>query len=469
MKEEKVIKSLKITSIAFGLILGILSIFLVLNESFALFTSSTGKVTYSLKTYKIPMLTTGESFQTILRNAGYNAKITEVIFEVNKDLSTIDTSIGSFDLSNKKNGVVMGYITEDETTQDMYILHIATDDDIIYANPISLRLFSGNYYGQSRVFLNLKEIKNMQILDTTNVINMESMFEGCKKLTSIDLSGFITDNVTNMKSMFYLCSGLTSLDVTHFNTSNVTDMMAMFHTCSSLTSIDVTHFDTSKVTRISEMFGGCKNLLSIDVSHFDTSEVYAFNGMFRDCLKLTVLDLSNFNTGKATEMFNMFLGCSGLTSLDLSNFNTSNVTSMNSMFYGCRGLTSLDLSSFNTSNAKSMISMFLGCSGLTSLDLSNFNTSNVTDMHDMFSDCSGLTSLDLSSFNTSKVNDKRNMFSGCSNLTEVRLDNAVLNSRSFSGIFNNVPTTVHIYLKDDQTNRDFMSNNFSSYTNITWV
>ena len=36
MKEEKVIRSLKITSIAFGLVLGL---FLVLNESFALFTS----------------------------------------------------------------------------------------------------------------------------------------------------------------------------------------------------------------------------------------------------------------------------------------------------------------------------------------------------------------------------------------------------------------------------------------------
>ena len=74
MKEEKVIKSLKITSIVFGLILGLLSIFLVLNESYALFTSSTDKVTYSLKTYKLPMLTTGDSFQGILRNAGYKIK-----------------------------------------------------------------------------------------------------------------------------------------------------------------------------------------------------------------------------------------------------------------------------------------------------------------------------------------------------------------------------------------------------------
>ena len=57
IKKIKTIKLLKITSIVFGCILGVLSIFLVLNESFALFTSKTDKVTYKIKTYHEPVLT----------------------------------------------------------------------------------------------------------------------------------------------------------------------------------------------------------------------------------------------------------------------------------------------------------------------------------------------------------------------------------------------------------------------------
>ena len=32
-----------------------------------------------------------------------------------------------------------------------------------------------------------------------------------------------------------------------------------------------------------------------------------------------------------------------------------------------------------------------------------------------------------------------------------------------------VPTTVNIYLKDTQGNRDFMSSKFSTYTNVQYI
>ncbi len=428
MKEEKVIKSLKITSIAFGLILGLLSIFLVLNESFALFTSKTDKVIYSVETRKIPMLISGSSFQTTLRDAGYKDKITEVVFEANKDLDTVDTSIDSFDLSAKQNGSIMGYMTEDETVPDMYILHIVVDSDKIYANLYSSFLFSGNnitYY--SFVFSNLKEIKNIEMLDTSKVEYMDWMFNNCSSLISLDVTHFNTSNVISMNSMFGGCSSLTSLDVTHFDTSNVTNMSIMFSGCSSLTSLDVTHFDTGNVTNMSSMFSGCSSLTSLDVTHFNTSNV--------------------------TDMSSMFSGCSSLTSLDVTHFNTSNVTTMNNMFISCSSLTSLDVTHFNTSNVENMSRMFNSCSALTSLDLSNFDTSNVVG-----SSADTVTGITL-------------MFANCTGLTEIRLDNAEFGQvQAYSDAFYGISfATLHIYLKDTQTNRDFMSTNFSSYTNITWV
>ncbi|MBP5464820.1 MAG: BspA family leucine-rich repeat surface protein, partial [Treponema sp.] len=65
------------------------------------------------------------------------------------------------------------------------------------------------------------------------------MFNICKGLTSIDVSGFDTSNVTSMKAMFGSCSGLTSITgLSGFNTSKVESMESMFNGCTVLTSLD---------------------------------------------------------------------------------------------------------------------------------------------------------------------------------------------------------------------------------------
>ncbi len=150
--------------------------------------------------------------------------------------------------------------------------------------------------------------------------------------------GSNTSNVTNMNRMFNLCGSLTSLDLSSFDTSNVAGMNNMFCACSSLTSLDLSNFNTSKVNFMGKMFSNCSGLTSLDVSGFDTSKVIGMSNMFADCVKLTSLNLSNFNTSNVTTMSSMFSGCSGLTSLDLSGWNTSNVTTMSSMFRGCTSL-----------------------------------------------------------------------------------------------------------------------------------
>ena len=155
--------------------------------------------------------------------------------------------------------------------------------------------------------------------------------------------GSNTSNVTNMNYMFQDCRSLTSLDVSNFNTSNVTDMGSMFSYCNSLTSLTLSNFNTSNVTNMGSMFDGCSGLKSLDVGNFDTSKVTSMDTMFYGCSGLTSLDLSGWDTSKVTDMGGMFYGCSGLTSLDLSGWNTSNVTSdrMSTMFGGCTSLTSI--------------------------------------------------------------------------------------------------------------------------------
>ena len=370
-----------------------------------------------------------------------NKTVTKIVFQ--DSINKIEGESKSWDISSAKNKTVMAKLvpnTDDTTTNTLYI----QGNGGVTANYDSSDLFYN--------FSKLTEIENINLLDTSSVTNMSSMFYSCSRLISLDVSNFDTSKVTNMGSMFCGCSTLTSLDLSNFDTSNVTNMSDMFFRCSSLTSLDVSNFDTSQVKYIDSMFCGCSTLTSLDVSKFDTSKATNMYNMFYNCSKLTSLDLSNFDTSNVTNMSSMFYLCTSLTSLDISNFDTSKITDMHSMFSGCNELATLNVSSFNTSKVTDMSSMFNNCSSLTSLDLSNFDTSKVTDMGGMFKYCSSLTSLDLSSFNTSKVTKVFYMFDSCSKLTNIDFRKATFGKvTSYTDMFNSTPSTINIITKDATT------------------
>ena len=125
--------------------------------------------------------------------------------------------------------------------------------------------------------------------NTSNVTNMEKMFSGCGRLTSLDVGSFDTSNVTNMTSMFRGCRGLTSLDLSYWNTSNVTSMDGMFSDCSSLTSLTLSGWNVSNVTDMSWIFQGCTSLETLDLSGWDTSKAGSSYAMFVDCNALKTI------------------------------------------------------------------------------------------------------------------------------------------------------------------------------------
>ena len=372
-------------------------------------------------------LVDGETFNKFIP-----ATTTSVVFEYNKFASG-DWILLSTPTSPTP---IYGYL-------DSTVWHVTTTASAIHANPRSAKMF----YNRSK----LTSIQFGDGFNTSNVTDMSGMFQGCSKLTNLNLSSFNTSNVNSMASMFKWCSGLTSLDLSSFNTSNVTDMHELFRGCNKLTSLNVSSFNTSNVQRMDAMFYGCSGLTSLDVSNFNTSNVVLMTRTVD-----TVLDYyTGYSGGQEVQIaennelfrFGMFAQCSSLTSLDLSSFNTSKVTDMRGLFEGCKNLTSLNVSSFNTSNVKYMDAMFRGCSSLTSLDLSNFNTSHVVSMGDvhrffynsgsagqygdyryqtnggMFENCTSLSSLDLSNFYTPNVARMYNMFCNCTHLTYLNLSN----------------------------------------------
>ena len=296
------------------------------------------------------------------------------------------------------------------TAFQQQLTQIVIDPGVV-ANRYSQGLFSLLY--------NLKTIKGLENLDTSQVANMSEMFAFCEKLTSLDVSHFDTSQVTDMSSMF-LFDNLTSLDLSHWDTSQVTDMSSMF-LLAVLASLDLSNFDTSKVTNMSMMFADCGILNSLNLSHWDTSHVTDMSQMFESCTSLTYLDLSHFDTSQVTNMSRMFEECERLTNLDVSSWDTSQVTDMSRMFLFCEKLTNLDVSHFDTSRVTNMYWMFAECQSLASLDVSHWDTSQVTDMSRMFEDCKNLTSLDLSNWDTSQVIYMGTMFAYCDNLTSLDL------------------------------------------------
>ena len=120
---------------------------------------------------------------------------------------------------------------------------------------------------------NLQTITGLNYLNTSEVFYMGSMFYGCNKLTSLDVSHFNTSKVTRMGSMFFGCSGLTILDLSSFNTAKVTNMWLMFQKCSGLTTIYVGDgWSTAAVSVSGNMFLDCTNLVGGQGTAYDASK-----------------------------------------------------------------------------------------------------------------------------------------------------------------------------------------------------
>ena len=330
--------------------------------------------------------------------------------------------------------------------------------------------------------------------------NCYAWFYGCNNLTTIEgIENLNTENVTNMNSMFDRCSALTSLDLTNFNTAKVSDMSYMFMGCTALTTIFVSNkFVTDLVTSSDNMFHMCINLIgAIEYDGSKSDHTYANyeNGYFspeggfhayaefnegtgtltfrrglskpagaydlnvesnlpgwdaqREKINKVVFDAS-FANAKPTSCYAWFSQCSNLTEIKgIENLNTQNVTNMSWMFYCCPGLTSLDVSKFDTQNVEDMSDMFSSCTVLKSLNVSNFNTQNVKNMTDMFNNCPGLTSLDVSNFNTQKVEKMNFMFSSCEGLNSLDLSKFdTQNVTNMSYMFGSCSAITTIYVSD---------------------
>ena len=325
---------------------------------------------------RLPMIKRTDGNDRIaFRSDTYRENIKTLTFE--DEIDVPNDAIASWDVSANENGTVMAYVVQNTTDNTKYDLYIQGEGGV-YANTYSNDLFS-NLTG-------LDAINNIELLNTSKVINMVSMF----------------NNTGYNSSVFTLDLG------DNFDTSNVDNMISMFlntgYNSQAFTLNLGSKFDTSKVTRMDNMFNntGRESLvLTLDLGDkFDTSRVENMSGMFAMAgykSPVFTLDLGNkFDTSSVTDTSYMFCNTghdSLVMTLDLGHkFDTSSVLNMSYMFDNVGYLSpvfTLELGTkFDTSSVQNMTAVF-NFAGYSStvftLNLGDkFDTSSVTNMSYMF-------------------------------------------------------------------------------------
>ena len=209
--------------------------------------------------------------------------------------STSGANSTAWDVSDKRDKSILAwYETNANGTLKVYI----GSNEKIYANTDSSYLFA--YIGLSEDCNSDEIITNIELLNTSNVTNMSSMFRntGSASMISLDLGeNFDTSSVTNMNAMFSYTgyNSMTNLDLgENFDTSNVTSMDNMFDCTGyyAMTNLDLgDKFDTGNVTNMSSMFfdTGATSMKSLNLGSAFTKIAENNNDMF-------------FLTGKSKEI-----------------------------------------------------------------------------------------------------------------------------------------------------------------------
>ena len=117
--------------------------------------------------------------------------------------------------------------------------------------------------------------------DTSNVVNMASMFDGTEKVQSLNLANFDTARVTNMRNMFSGMTELASLDLSNFNTKKVTDASNLFNNLQAATEIKLgANFTLENATTIAGIFANTCKIANLDLSMLNTANVRNFDNLF---------------------------------------------------------------------------------------------------------------------------------------------------------------------------------------------
>jgi len=104
-----------------------------------------------------------------------------------------------------------------------------------------------------------------------NIIKLNSMFSGCKSLSSVhNFHNLNTKYLKSIDELFCECSSLLYIDdISNWNINNIDNFSSIFHQCFSLENLpNISKWNISNATNISGLFDGCSSLEELpDISN----------------------------------------------------------------------------------------------------------------------------------------------------------------------------------------------------------
>lgn len=321
---------------------------------------------------------------------------------------------------------------DSSATKDDYVLYKVKQDGKLTAYVLSN---DGRFVlndSCKKMFINCKKLESItgmtgpdpfgSIFSSELTTDMQSMFEGCDKLTSFKLAGLVTSKVNNTSAMFYNCKGALTADLSGWNTSGVTTMENMFRNCEKLNMHSENwDWDTSNVTNFSYMFSGCDInpdlTYTIDISSFKFNQSHSITmtHMFDNSGVTTVKFPPASNSAKkVSNIESMFYSCTRLKEVTnlLINKDSADDVPATSAQYDFSGVTSANY-------------LFKNCTSLKNIKL-NVKMSSLAKVEEFIANTPNLNSADLSQSNFAGLTEFKNFFHTCKNLNTVKMNDLVL-------------------------------------------
>ena len=271
-------------------------------------------------------------------------------------------------------------------------LRILIQDENIYLGDIDTSLITD----MSELFKNSKRVnfEGLETWDTSNVVNMSSMFELAEKF-NYNINSWDVSKVENMSKMFWECKKFNQ-PLNKWNISNVNNVQSMFGNC-SIFNQNIENWNTSNIKIFSFMFYNCLNF-NQPLGKWDTSNVISTAGMFMNCRNFNQ-NINNWNVSKLEYANSMFYNCLNFNQ-PLGKWDTSNVISTAGMFMNCRNFNQ-NINNWNVSKLEYANSMFEECWNFNQ-PLDNWKTSNLKYVSNMFKFCYEFNQ-PLNTWDTSKI------------------------------------------------------------------
>ena len=337
-----------------------------------------------------------------------------------------------------KNEINLKYLTEEEGNQRIFGCSFSENNK----NNISL-IINGKKSTFVEEYYFKKGENNVTICIKNKLTNLSEMFSYCETLYNIDELKYLnTRDITDFSSMFEGCKISSFKALKNWNTSKSQNFRRMFSEGELITNLFfLKNWDVSKCKNFSSMFSNCKNLTNIkSLENWNVSKGNDFSFLFNGCEKLfDIKALKDWNVSHSTNFMNLF----GKTSISdiksLEKWDVSNVSNFKSLFTNCKTLLDITpLKFWNVSKGIDFSYMFYNCLLLSDIKpLENWKVTNAQNFHMLFCGC-GFSSLKpLKNWNVSNVTVFSYMFRGCSSIKDLKpLENwNVSNGSDFSLMF----------------------------------